>query len=284
MSDSEDDYMKDDFLKQIPDVRPGISKNREHKRQLKILSNQDSSHRQLPKHELEAKRRHEALSKPVPETNKGFSLMAKMGYKPGMALGKDIASTSSTDRIIEPININVKLSRTGLGHDQMEKEQQQDRCEAHMKRMQVQAKMSDILATDYRKRKRNNAVQRILIADIMKSRKACQDLDLRCGIGEPSSVHLWPVRRVRDEVEELPQDGFNYGKDIKWKYIYSNGSEAPPEEDLNELDDEILLERLEHVTKYVRTTHFYCVWCGSAFDDADELEKECPGATKENHD
>lgn len=35
------------------------------------------------------------------------------------------------------------------------------------------------MATGYRKRKREDAQQRLLIADIMKSRKACQDLDLR---------------------------------------------------------------------------------------------------------
>jgi hypothetical protein len=61
----------------------GISKNREHKRQLRIYSNADSAVKQIPKHELEAQRRQEALSKPVSETNKGFGLLAKMGYKPG---------------------------------------------------------------------------------------------------------------------------------------------------------------------------------------------------------
>ncbi|KIH57832.1 hypothetical protein ANCDUO_11972 [Ancylostoma duodenale] len=58
MGDEEDDYMSDNFLMMTQDVKPE-----------KVL-------------------REEALSKPVPETSKGFALMAKMGFKPGMSLGK----------------------------------------------------------------------------------------------------------------------------------------------------------------------------------------------------
>jgi hypothetical protein len=59
-----------------------------------------------------------------------------------MAIGKDADSSASTSRLTEPIDINFKIGRTGLGHDAHEKEQQKERVEAHMKRMQVQAKMS----------------------------------------------------------------------------------------------------------------------------------------------
>ena len=38
--------------------------------------------------ELEKERREEALSKPLDESSKGFALLAKMGFKPGMSLGK----------------------------------------------------------------------------------------------------------------------------------------------------------------------------------------------------
>lgn len=115
-----------------------------------------------------------------------------------MTIGKESTQTAeSSSRLAEPIDLKLKLSRTGLGHDKVEQEKQQERCEAHIKQMQMQAKMSvclfllkflyfmtsiyfqDILATDYRKRKRDNAVQRLLIADIIKSRKACQEMDLR---------------------------------------------------------------------------------------------------------
>jgi hypothetical protein len=137
MSDSDDDYMN----MPIEDVKPGIATSREHKRQLKVYANADSAFKQLPKHVLETKRRQEALKQPLPETNKGFGLLAKMGYKPGMTIGKEQPTTSSAP-IAEPIDLKIKLSRTGLGHDAVQEEQQKDRCEAHMKRMQMQSKIS----------------------------------------------------------------------------------------------------------------------------------------------
>jgi hypothetical protein len=59
-----------------------------------------------------------------------------------MAIGKDPQASTSTGRLIEPIDVQLKLGRTGLGHDAEEREQQHVRVEAHMKRMQMQAKMS----------------------------------------------------------------------------------------------------------------------------------------------
>lgn len=60
-----------------------------------------------------------------------------------MTIGKDASQTASTStRLTEPIDLKLKLSRTGLGHDTVEKEKQQERCEAYLKRMQMHAKMS----------------------------------------------------------------------------------------------------------------------------------------------
>lgn len=45
--------------------------------------------RHMPKRaELEKELRESALSTPICEDSKGFALLAKMGYKPGMSLGK----------------------------------------------------------------------------------------------------------------------------------------------------------------------------------------------------
>lgn len=124
----------------------GLARNREQKRQHIISKHRDAAREALPRYELEAQRRQEALAKPMDTTNKGFNLLAKMGYKPGMALGKqrdDETATESDDkRLVEPIDMQLKLGRSGLGHDAMEKEQQVERCEAHMKRMLDQAKMT----------------------------------------------------------------------------------------------------------------------------------------------
>ena len=58
---------------------------------------------------LEDKKRVEGLQKSLDSSNKGFALLTKMGYKPGEGLGK------SKDGIIEPIGVEVKTNRGGLG-------------------------------------------------------------------------------------------------------------------------------------------------------------------------
>lgn len=65
-----------------------------------------------------------------------------MGYKPGMAIGKTDEASASSIRLTEPIDLKVKLSRTGLGHEKVQEERQQERCEAYLKNMQMQARMS----------------------------------------------------------------------------------------------------------------------------------------------
>lgn len=49
--------------------------------------------------------------------DKGFSIMVKMGYKPGAGLGKDEAG------MLQPINASVKNDKRGFGHDSFKENQ-----------------------------------------------------------------------------------------------------------------------------------------------------------------
>ena len=42
-------------------------------------------------------------------------------------------------------------------------------------------------------------------------------------------------------------------------------------------------EQLEMVTDYLRRSHLYCVWCGCAFTDGDDLRESCPGPSRDDH-
>ncbi|KAL5638305.1 hypothetical protein ACGC1H_005103 [Rhizoctonia solani] len=42
-------------------------------------------------------------------------------------------------------------------------------------------------------------------------------------------------------------------------------------------------ERLEMVLEYLRTRHFYCFWCGASYNDASDLEANCPGPDEDSH-
>ena len=50
-------------------------------------------------------------------------------------------------------------------------------------------------------------------------------------------------------------------------------------------DDQIFnnLEKLDILTKYLRKKYFYCIWCGTKFNDEDDLRDTCPGSTRNDH-
>lgn len=73
-----------------PDTRPGlvpkhIARRNELEKKEKE-ANQKS--KQKPKAVIEKEKREEGLGAAISSDNKGFSLLAKMGYKPGMVIGK----------------------------------------------------------------------------------------------------------------------------------------------------------------------------------------------------
>lgn len=42
-------------------------------------------------------------------------------------------------------------------------------------------------------------------------------------------------------------------------------------------------EKLEMLTDYLRTTYCYCHWCGIKYENADDMQTNCPGQTKDDH-
>ncbi|KAN0097733.1 protein of unknown function (DUF4187) domain containing protein [Tylopilus felleus] len=43
-------------------------------------------------------------------------------------------------------------------------------------------------------------------------------------------------------------------------------------------------DRLSLVLAYLRDKHAYCFWCGTEYEDNDDLEKHCPGPNEDDHD
>ncbi|KHJ92283.1 g-patch domain protein [Oesophagostomum dentatum] len=322
--EEEDDYMSDNFLAMTQDVKPGIATSVEHRRILKIESERARSRQQDTvkprKRELEKVLREEALSKPVPETSKGFSLLAKMGYKPGMSLGKKkdgrvvilrtladylplfvtdyyqallppvlISEKDLGSGIKEPIPLEVKVTRTGLGHDSERENQSKQRLLREMERMKRRAEQTVELIDDYRKRKRGLSNTKDLIRDILASRKVCVELDMRMDIEFPEQSWFWKSYKQPNNEDETTGERLNSviaadDDDNSRKYVYANGKQAPQEERFDELADEELNERLTQITCYLRSTHRYCIWCGCQFEGQEELESYCPGFDRQAHD
>lgn len=107
------------------DVRPGLVHDHKIARRFKVEEEQkraeeEQKYRHKPVKQLEAERREEGLNSAITSDNKGFSMLAKMGYKQGDAIGRN-----SSSGITEPIQIQVKTNRAGLGREQALKQLQE---------------------------------------------------------------------------------------------------------------------------------------------------------------
>ena len=71
------------------DVRPGLISKGTHCKQFAENTKKDSTKTNMkPKRVMEQENRLQGLEKSLTSENKGFALLQKMGYKPGMSIGK----------------------------------------------------------------------------------------------------------------------------------------------------------------------------------------------------
>lgn len=140
----------------------------------------------------EAKRREEALSSSVLDpSNKGFQMMAKLGFKPGDTLGKpkpkpttgdgnenDASSssmaTSASEWVqahAEPLRLVVKEDRGGIGLDTEKKRKFREEAEQVTKRAKAEV-------GEYRERMRAEREERRIEAQIVAAQKVAEKLDI----------------------------------------------------------------------------------------------------------
>lgn len=121
--------------------------NREGKRLLRINANREDAaekqRREKPKSkdEREREKLEEGINKPIGSETKGFKLLAMMGYKEGMSLGRRRQEEDPERGIKQPIGIQVKTDRAGIGLEEERREAQRTICEAHMESMRRRARM-----------------------------------------------------------------------------------------------------------------------------------------------
>lgn len=276
--------MSAEILQGVSEQPVGIAKSRAHKRELQINSRFEESRdtfkpkRPTSHAEREKERRDEALAKPISHESKGFALMAKMGFKPGMTLGKQ---REDEIRITEPIGVDIKANRKGLGHEVEAVQERNERVEAVMQKMKEQAAKHEELIDDYSKRRKLDANSKQLVKDIRSCRKVCEELDHRIGKKVPSVSWFWRSYKVAQE------ETTSYHKKVEKEdeeYKYSNGLAAPEDPNYDfTMSTEILEEALSTINNYLRDGHFYCIWCGANFSSPEDMIEHCPGSTRRAH-
>lgn len=270
----------------------------------------------------EAAAREAALSKSLlsdlgtTSTNKGLAMMAKMGFKPGVALG----SKDNVGARTEPIGISMKEDRGGIGLDTEKKRKFREEVEKDGKRvkaeegeyrervrkeredvrlegmqgaaMRVAERMSaereeaeaygdrDVPDTEQAKKRKFSTKPlkeiNVLWRGLVRKREE-KERDRRMRYDLEQSLSRLPTYNDPDEDND---DKRALGKEITQHSLVEDLEEEDPELDgFNALDP---AERLRRLVVHLREEYHYCFWCKYTYPD-NEMEG-CPGATEEDHD
>lgn len=356
-SDEVEDYMSNDFLKKIPDTRPGLVHSKIQVKKIETeKKHRQSNARNLQESSknLEKINRDEALNKSsLTDQNKGFSLMKKMGYKTGEALGRSKPNESKSSVNIEPISVEIKLDRGGLGQVE-ERKRKLKEIETLKKRIcESRIYNEKQTAQIYLENKRAKFNLRKLIHNLHKCQKVCYQLDSDKDLKKPEVKWFWPinVRRslnqtlqiekqeqaknietIEQKKDEVKEEFYEKiitnkedNKDTNMQTVYDNRLEEfisenssvkvvdyyesdtnsekdedkdvkeekpisdtsdndDEEEDDNEFNEEVLRKKIDVVCSYLKENYFYCVWCATKYNNDEDIAKNCPGSTEDDHD
>ncbi|KAH7408220.1 hypothetical protein DE146DRAFT_365795 [Phaeosphaeria sp. MPI-PUGE-AT-0046c] len=307
-SDDDDDYMNMTF----EDAPKGPKYETSLQRAARKRKEGEARSRQKTKaeREVDAEAAREAsLATALPETNKGFKMMAKFGFKQGDTLGK------AEDARKEPIKVDIKGDRSGIGLESEKKRKFREQWE-EADRLAKRAKEEE---GDYLEIRRLEAKEKKADRDLDSAQRTAERLTEQKSEdnGTPQVVDkrvkdvnvLWRSRARRREVimhekqqrrelnnsiasrlPTLAPEEDDEGDDAK----VAQGRDLAPfytslENDLEDEDPELAAfealpveERLQKVLEFLRDEFHYCLYCGYQYPDA-EMEG-CPGVTEEEHD
>ena len=110
---------------------------------------------------------------------------------------------------------------------------------------------------------REKHLARRLESDLYKAQKSCRDLDEKKEFTEPAETFFWP-------------------KMIKPK----NEDDDDEEDDEEEEEEDVFTtsEKIGLLITYLRLEHCYCLYCGVSYESEEDMNQECPGPTREDHD
>ncbi|CAG8538640.1 3530_t:CDS:2 [Diversispora eburnea] len=251
-ADTEDteDYMSSKFLTESSSSSQKIQTYSERRRKKLEKSNIEGYIK--PRHEIEEEKRIQGLSKRIDnEDNEspGLKLLIKMGYEKGKSLGKDQNNNSG---LIEPLDIEIKKGAELYCNVFVLWNRYGIGMSTEIKR---KAQTELIKAVKREKIEEETFIQRMSQESVNK--RIEQQLNtIRRGI--ENNVFWLHIENEEQEIEEIENE----------------------EEEFEKLETN---EKLDIILTYLRNRYHYCFWCGSDYDSAEELLRECPGTKEEDH-
>ncbi|CAI7612091.1 unnamed protein product [Penicillium glandicola] len=181
-SEDEDDYMN--MVIEEPTQKETFTQKK--RRELREAEARGRVPSKAERAAQEAARREEALAtSTLNPTNKGFQMMAKLGFKPGGVLGKratpsDSDTTDTTESFLkaraEPLNLTLKANRGGIGLDTEKKRKLREEAEEAAKRLKHEE-------GNYRDRVREERELKRIEAQVRAAQKVAERLDAESDSG-----------------------------------------------------------------------------------------------------
>jgi hypothetical protein len=317
--DEDDDYMNMTFEETAPSKKTETLTQRKKR----LAREAETKSRPKSKAELakeEQEKRDAALSSNTLDTaNKGFKMMAALGYKPGTALGASRSTTEGAkdDRLLEPIGLEMRDSRSGIGADAEKKRKFREEVEAR----QDTEKKRKIDAGEFRERQQKEREEKKVEGQMWAAMKVCERLEEEDETEQSTEQNgdasrrkrtkplqnvnvLWRTlvkqravnerdRRMRydlhqslsrrpdyDDPDEDKEDKMALGKKAETEEVDVDLDQEDAE--LDEFEALEVAERLEKLVGFLRETWHYCFWCKFRYPD-NQMEG-CPGVSEEDHD
>lgn len=123
-------------------------------------------------------------------------------------------------------------------------------------------------ASDFREQQSQSFETSVNKSDLRKCRSACQDLDEKHGL--PSSL-FWPVISKVTVSSNL----------IRSTVVVDANDRKVEDSEFELMDTHV---KFLATNDYLRSQYCYCIWCGFRYDSSEQMEKECPGDTRADHD
>ena len=195
--EEEDDYM----TMSIPEPSKPIEKEtytaRRIRKQREAEAKQPKSKAALAAEAVAA--REAALSTAMPQTSKGFQMLAKMGFQAGSALG----AKERIDVRLEPIGVAMKEDRGGIGLDGERKRKLREETEGEAKR--VKAEEGDFRERVAREREAERLERLVGAAMRVAERMDEEDATIPAGEGTKNGVAAELAPELAEKVGLPPE-------------------------------------------------------------------------------
>ncbi|KAL2037376.1 hypothetical protein N7G274_009861 [Stereocaulon virgatum] len=291
----DDNHEEDDYMSMtIAEPTKPIEKETYTARRIRKQREVEARSRPKSKAELAAAAERErdiALSTALPSTSKGFQMMAKLGFKPGSALG----ATTNPHARTELLGVVVKEDRGGVGMENEKKRKFREEAAA-VAGLEKKQKAEE---GDYRERVAREREEKRIEGLCWGATRVLEGLEAP---GEGANV---PVRKVnvlwrglvkeREENEKERRARYDLLQSLSKNASYADEDEQDrqalgrEEEVVDEEDEELDAfkalegkEKLRRLVEYLREKHFYCFWCKCKYED--ESMEGCPGVDEDDHD